>query len=92
MVAVPMLEKGMKISNKQSHATAIAVILPISVVSAFVWGKSTTADAMAIVWVGVGALAGGVLGAFLLKKMSFASVRLLFAFVVLAAGIKVIFW
>lgn len=92
MVCVPMLEKNLSISNRQSHATAIAVILPISVFSAFVWGKNTSVDAISIVWIGVGSLLGGIIGANLLSKISGKYVRLIFSFLVLVAGIKVIFW
>ena len=92
MVCVPILEKGMNLSNKQAHATTIAVILPISIFSAIVWGFSSTADSLTIVWVGIGSVIGGITGAILLKKIESKMVKIIFSLIVLAAGIREIFW
>ena len=44
MISVPLLEKVLKIDNKKSHATAMAVIFPLSIVSAIVYALNTSID------------------------------------------------
>lgn len=91
MVAVPLLEKALKLDNKRSHATAIAVILPISVVSSIVYALETRIDWINLLYVTIGVVAGGIVGAFLLKKLSGKVVRIIFVIIMLAAGIRMLF-
>lgn len=91
MVAVPLLEKALKLDNKRSHATAIAVILPISVVSSIVYALETRIDWINLLYVIIGVVAGGIVGAFLLKKLSGKVVRIIFVIIMLAAGIRMLF-
>ena len=91
MVAVPLLEKAIKLDNKRSHATAIAVILPISVVSSIVYALETRIDWINLLYVTIGVVAGGIVGAFLLKKLSGKVVRIIFVIIMLAAGIRMLF-
>ena len=37
MICVPLLEKVLKIDNKKSHSTALAVMLPIAIFSIMVY-------------------------------------------------------
>ena len=91
MVCVPMLEKVLGISNKKAHATAIAVIVPLSLVSSIVYIVKTTVDWMMVLWVSTGVCVGGILGAVLLKKINAKWLRFLFAIIMILAGIKTVF-
>ena len=91
MIAVPVLEKIKKLDNKKAHATAIAVIFPLSIASGLVYSFTIDID-----WVVLGVLAasvtvGGVAGSILLKKLSGKVVRIIFAILMLAAGVYMFF-
>lgn len=92
MICVPVLEKFLHLDNKKSHATAIAVIVPLSLVSSIVYISKTSVNWMQVLWVGIGVCAGGILGAILLKKINSKMLRFIFAIIMLVAGIKTIFW
>ena len=90
MLCVPLIEKGLNVENKKAHATAIAVILPLSIVSSVVYILSNDLDLKNISLLTVGVLIGGILGAFLLKKLNNKIIRIIFAVVMLVAGIKMV--
>ena len=87
MLCVPLLDKVLKEETKTAHATAILIILPISIVSAviyiigghFMWQPALITSA--------GVVAGGVGGAFLLKVLPPKAVGLVFSLVMITAGV-----
>jgi len=87
MLAVPALS-AVGLSAKESHATAILVIFPISLMSAIVYGVGGHVDGFALGWAGLGILIGGALGAVLLNKLNSSFIRILFALVMTAVGLK----
>lgn len=87
MVAVPILKAGGR-DAKRAHAAAIAVILPASLVSAAVYAFSGAITPAVLLPVLLGVLAGGYLGAKLLSRLPERALTLLFAAVMLAAGIR----
>lgn len=90
MLAVPMLT-GLGIQEKQAHATAILVILPISVLSFFLYVWHGFYDASVLIPTAVGVTAGGLLGAKLLGKLPTKLVNLLFSFLQLLAAVSLFF-
>ena len=66
--AVVALTMFLGLPQKNAHATALLVILSVSVVSAAVYIFSVGLDVWQTLAVTAGVTAGGVLGAFLLKK------------------------
>ncbi len=90
MVCVPIFEKFLKLKNKESHATTLCVILPLCVVSSFVYIYKNSLDFVELMLVTAGAILGGILGAFLLKKLNSKWVRIIFAIIMLVAGIKMV--
>lgn len=90
MICVPILENCLHIDNKKAHATAIAVIVPLSLISSGIYIFKTNIDCIQILWVGIGTCLGGFLGAILLKKINSKILRFIFAIIMLAAGIKMI--
>lgn len=92
MVCVPFLEKILKKPTKTSHATAILIILPISAVSAAVYIIAKKFEWQTGLPAGGGVIAGGLLGALLLSKMSNGVIRIIFAAVMIIAGGKLLFF
>ena len=91
MICVPLLQKVLHLPDKYSHATAIVIILPISLVSVVIYMLNGTIESLPFVSVCAGVVAGGVLGAFLLKFLPEKILRIIFVFVMLAGGIRMIF-
>lgn len=92
MITVPTLTALCGYQSKNAHATAIAVILPVSVISAVIYVVKGYFKLKLSVGVGAGVIIGGLIGALLLKKFSDSVINKIFAFVMLAAGIKLTFF
>ncbi len=88
MVAVPILKT--KMSEKEAHATSVAIILPICAVSAIFYlqqGAVSIYDALPyLLW----GLIGSAIGVVLMKKLSGSVLRKIFALMMLWAGIRLI--
>ncbi|MBR2614462.1 MAG: sulfite exporter TauE/SafE family protein [Clostridia bacterium] len=92
MIIVPILTFLLSKKNKIAHATAILIILPMTIVSAIfylVFGSFKWDIGLPV---GIGVIVGGVIGAFLLKKLSANWVNILFIIVMLFAGGKMLFF
>ena len=92
MLVVPMLIFLTKMPVKNAHATAILVILPVCALSGALYAAFGNFTLSAGFPVAGGVFAGGIAGAFLLKKLSAKWVSAVFALVMLAAGIKMLFF
>lgn len=86
---VPVLDKF--IPTQKAHATALAVILPLSVVSAIVYVFGVDVNWSAVLWVSAGGVCGGVVGAKLLSKISGAWLNIIFAGFMAAAALRMLF-
>lgn len=87
MLAVPLLKKC-GLSTKQAHAGSIAIILPLSAVSAAIYllnGRMTFVDGWT--YMPAGAI-GAVLGAWLLGKLPDKWIRRVFAIFMVWAGVR----
>lgn len=91
MICVPLLEKFLNLPKKCAHATALVVIFPISFVSAVVYCLSGHLESTSFLTVSTGVVMGGILGSFLLKILPEKVVRVVFVFIMLAGGLKMIF-
>ena len=91
MIAVPFLEKAAGYPPPCAHATAIAVILPASLVSGIVYLFGGFIRLCVLLPVALGVAAGGFFGAKLLPVLPEKTVSLLFALFMLAAGLRMIF-
>lgn len=90
MVCVPLLSSVIGLPEKKSHATTLLVMLPLSLASLtiYIWcGNMEWIDGLKI---SVGFVAGGYLGALLLKKISNVWLSLIFSLVIIAGGLKLI--
>lgn len=90
MLLVPLLAFVAGLEQKKSHATAIAIILPLSVLTAVIYTLSGTYAIREGLITGGGVVAGGILGALLLSKLSNKTLTIIFYFVMIAAGIRMI--
>ena len=92
MIVVPMLIFLLKMKTKTAHATALAVILPVTVISAALYLSFGSFAWKPGIPVTVGVTAGGVAGAFLLRKLSNKWITRIFALIMLVAGFKLLFF
>ncbi len=90
MVCVPILQKVLSLDAKHSHATAILVIFPLSVISSCIYVFNGFIDSFPLLTVGLGVVIGGIIGAFALKFLPPKVVRLIFAIIMFLGGIKLI--
>lgn len=90
MLAVPLL-RASGLSAVKAHATAIAVILPASVVSGIVYLSYGLIPLAVLLPAALGVAAGGFLGAKLLGVLPERIITLIFACLMLAAGARMLF-
>jgi len=87
MIAVPILEKIKKLDNKKAHATAIAMIFPLTIASSFVYTLTIDFDWTTLAILATSVTVGGIIGSLMLKKLSGKVVRIIFAFLMLGTGV-----
>lgn len=92
MLCVPLLDKALGEKTKISHATAMLIILPISIASAVTYVVNGYFDLRITLFTGIGVIVGGIIGALLLKKLDSGVVGIIFALLMVAAGIKQAFF
>ena len=90
MVCVPILQRVLSLSSKESHATAIAVIFPLNYISASVYVFNLVIESVPFLTIALGVVVGGILGAYVLKFMPPKAVRIIFALLMLAGGVRLI--
>lgn len=89
ILAVPLLRK-MGLSQKEAHINAVAVILPICVLSATLYilrGHVTISDAFIYMPTGI---IGAFLGTYLIKKISPVWLKRIFGAFIIYAGIRLL--
>ncbi len=89
MLAVPLLKKS-GFSTKESHANSIAIILPLSVLSAglYIWsGRVNISDSLIYLPTGI---LGAIIGAYVLKKIPDKWMRRLFGIFLIWAGARLL--
>ncbi len=92
MVVVPLLNKLFGLEQKKAQATALFIILPISLVSTIVY-MCHKSIAFASGWpVIVGIVGGGMIGAKLLNKLNNKVVKYIFIAFMFLGGIGMLIW
>ena len=92
MIVVPSLRYMLKYRTANAHATAIAIILPVSVLSGVFYTAFGNFALTPVSFTALGVIAGGVIGALLLKKLSSLPITVVFSAVMAAAGVKMLFF
>lgn len=91
MICVPFLLYAFSLKDKQAHASAIFVILLSSLASSVLYIVNGYIDFQINLFVGIGVLLGGILGAILLRKISNKYLDFIFCVIMLLAGLKLLF-
>ena len=91
MICVPLLIFCLGLKDKESHATAILVMLSISIVSIIIYLTNFEINYDISLYVVLGSIVGGIIGSLLLKRLSNLWIRIIFAFIMIFAGINIIF-
>lgn len=85
-IVVPAMQRFLDVETHKSHATAIAIILPLTVISMFVYLGKVEIQWATVLYVSAGGLVGGFVGAKLLTRLSGSLLHKIFgAFMVVAA-------
>ena len=90
MIVVPMLIKFFCLEPKKAHATALFIILPLSIVSALFYVVSGNLNFQIVFPITLGVILGGIFGALLLSKLSSKVVIIIFSIVMAFAGAKML--
>lgn len=91
IIAVVVLTYLFMLPQKNAHATALLTILPVTVVSAVVYLINGSVEWLPALYATIGVVAGGALGALILKKLSNNTVKLVFGIILVLAGVRMFF-
>ena len=89
-IVVPCMERILKIDEHKAHATAIAIILPLSLLSVVIYLWNTEIVWSTALFASVGGVAGGFIGAKLLNKISSKWLHRIFGAFMIAAAVRMI--
>ncbi len=89
-ILVPAMERLMDVEEHKAHATAIAVILPLSVISAFLYIKNIDIDYSLLLLVSLGGIVGGWAGARLLGKIPEKWLHIIFGGFMIGAAARMV--
>lgn len=90
LLCVPTLEKIYKLETKKAHATAVAIMLPLSIVSSIIYFFHNNMNIYATLAITLGSVAGGLFGAFALKKANSDFIRWIFIAILFTAGVRMV--
>ena len=89
MIAVPLLKK-IGFEQKQAHINAVAVILPISILSAILYLIKDYVNLKdAVIYMPTGVI-GALIGTYLLKKISPVWLKRIFGIFMVYAGVRLL--
>lgn len=91
MIIVPALVFFLGLKDYKAHATAISIILPISIISTIVYFINGTIPLKISLYVMAGGLVGSFIGAKVLKKIPNKILRKVFGCVIIYTAIRMIF-
>ena len=91
MVAVVSLRKFLNVETHKSHATAVAIMLPLTIISAVVYLTKYQTDVKTLIFVTIGGIIGGIIGAKLLIKISSKWLHRIFGAVMIFAAVRMLF-
>jgi len=90
MLAVPLLKKS-NLSQNEAHASAVAVIFPLTIISASMYllrGYVEISDALPFIFFGI---VGSVIGSLILKRVSPKLLKRIFGIFMIYVGVRMIF-
>ena len=90
LLCVPTLEKIYKLETKKAHATTVAIMLPLSIISSVIYLFNNNINFLATLAISIGSVGGGLLGAFALKKGNPNFIRWIFIAILFSAGVRMV--
>lgn len=88
---VPLFTKWIKMDERKAFASSVAVILPLSLISAVIYFMKGSLD-LAGAWPFLlGGLAGGIVSGLIFKKVPVNLLRRIFALLIIYGGIRAVF-
>lgn len=91
VIVVSTLLAVAKFKQKNAQATALLIILPLTIVSAVVYLVKGAVKWDLTLWASIGVLVGGITGALLLNKIKGNASKIIFALVLVAGGVRMLF-
>lgn len=92
MIVVPLLIYVLKYPIQKAHATAILIILPLSLLSGIIYASYVNVSVYTLLSVGAGVVVGGTIGAISLSKFSSKWLIGIFSVLMALAGGKMLFF
>lgn len=92
MLVVPLLIYVLKYPVQKAHATAILIILPLSLLSGIIYASYVNVSVYTLLCVGAGVILGGTVGALVLSKLSSKWLIVIFSVLMALAGGKMLFF
>lgn len=89
---VPILNNILKVEEHKSHATALAIIIFLTVTSSVIYVSRGTYDIKLTVQAAIGSIIGGIIGAKLLSKVTGKFLRISFGIVMIISAVRMIFY
>lgn len=90
-IVVPAMERFLDTEEHKAHATAIAIILPLCLLSLVIYCWKTDVVWDVALWCSGGGVIGGVVGAKLLNKISGVWLHRIFGIFMLVAAARLVF-
>lgn len=81
----------LKVEEHKSHATALAIIIFLSITSSTVYISKGTFDMNLTIQSAIGSIIGGIIGAKLLSKVNGKFLRIGFGIVMIIAAFRMVF-
>ncbi len=90
MICVPSLTYVVGLEEKKAHATTILIMLPLSFASFVMYWINGYFDLDKTWTTGIGFVVGGLIGAYILKKINNTILKLIFSLIILAGAVWII--
>lgn len=91
MLCVPIFKYFLNLEDKKAHATAVLVMAIISIPTLIVYITTIQFNFLQTFYLTIGVLAGGLIGAKLLKTLNNQTINIIFIAIMISAGIKMLF-
>lgn len=88
MLLVPLLSHWGGLEYRRALATSVCIVLPMSLVSAFIYLRQDMPELTTLLPYLAGGLAGGFLGGRIFKKIPLAVIRRIFAAFIIYGGVR----
>ena len=90
LLLVPLIELCAKLEEKKTHATTLACVMLMCIVSSVVFVANKQVDYKLTMWCLIGSMGGAILGTVLLQKFKNKIINLIFSCLLIAAGVLMI--